>query len=105
MDADALPTATYSGDTRAFESLVRSQAGRLHRIASRVTGDGSLADDVLQEAFLRVLRVPAAARPSRAAAVSRSVSACIARTSAASASPPKRKTVARSVSSSSSRCR
>jgi RNA polymerase sigma-70 factor, ECF subfamily len=68
MDADALLAATYGGDLRAFEALVRSQAGRLHRIASRVTGDETLADDVTQETFLRVLRVPAAARPSRAAA-------------------------------------
>lgn len=68
MDADALLAATYRGDTRAFESLVRSQTSRLHRLASRVTGDENLADDVLQETFLRVLRVPAAARPSRAAA-------------------------------------
>ena len=68
MDADALLAATYRGDTNAFESLVRSQAGRLHRLAARVTGDGSLADDVLQEAFLRVLRVPPPARPSRRAA-------------------------------------
>ena len=68
MDADGLLTATYRGDLRAFEALVRSQAARLHHIAARVTGDRSLADDVLQETFLRVLRVPAAARPSRAAA-------------------------------------
>jgi RNA polymerase sigma-70 factor (ECF subfamily) len=69
MDADGLLAATYRGDLRAFEALVRSQAGRLHHIAARVTGDWSLADDVLQETFLRVLRVPAAARPSRAAAM------------------------------------
>ena len=67
MEADLLLAATYGGDTRAFESLVRSQAGRLHHIARRVTGDASLADDVLQETFLRILRVPPAARPSRAA--------------------------------------
>lgn len=68
MEADVLLTATYRGDARAFESLVRSQAGRLHRLAARVTGDGTLADDVLQETFLRILRVPPAARPSRGAA-------------------------------------
>src|SRR2546426_423423 len=68
MDADVLLAATYRGDLRAFEALVRSQAGRLHRLASRITGDEALADDVTQETFLRVLRVPAAARPARAAA-------------------------------------
>jgi DNA-directed RNA polymerase specialized sigma24 family protein len=65
MDADGLLAATYRGDLRSFEALVRSQAGRLHHIAARVTGDPSLADDVLQETFLRILRVPAAARPPR----------------------------------------
>jgi RNA polymerase sigma-70 factor (ECF subfamily) len=68
MDAELLLAATYRGDVRAFEALVRSQAGRLRRIAWRITGDAALADDVLQEAFLRILRVPAAARPSRGAA-------------------------------------
>jgi RNA polymerase sigma-70 factor (ECF subfamily) len=68
MEADALLAATYRGDTGAFESLVRSQAGRLHRLAARVTGDEILADDVVQETFLRVLRVPPAARPTRRAA-------------------------------------
>src|SRR6185503_9320168 len=68
MDVDLLLAATYRGDLRAFEALVRSQAGPLRRIASRITADESLADDVVQETFLRVLRVPEAARPSRAAA-------------------------------------
>lgn len=68
MSTDTLLTATFRGDGGAFEALVRSQAARLHRVAWRVTGDASLAEDVLQETFLRVLRVPAAARPARNAA-------------------------------------
>jgi RNA polymerase sigma-70 factor (ECF subfamily) len=68
MDVDALLAATHRGDLCAFEALVRSQAGRLRRIALQIARDESLADDVTQEAFLRALRVPAAARPSRAAA-------------------------------------
>jgi RNA polymerase sigma-70 factor (ECF subfamily) len=68
MDADLLLAATYRGDLRAFEALVHAQAGRLRRIAWRITGDETLADDVVQETFLRVLRVPPAGRPSRSAA-------------------------------------
>lgn len=67
MEADTLLAATYRGEPGAFEALVRSQAGRLHHVATRVAGDGSLADDILQETFLRILRVPPAARPSRGA--------------------------------------
>ncbi len=48
--------AVQAGDRSAFGALVRSQAARLYTIAFRVTRDGSLAEDVVQETFLRILK-------------------------------------------------
>ncbi len=50
-----LLVAIQSGDRRGFETLVRLQGKRLHAIAYKVTGDAALAEDVVQEAFLRIL--------------------------------------------------
>jgi RNA polymerase sigma-70 factor (ECF subfamily) len=45
-----------AGDLRAFESLVRGCQGDVWRFAYHLTRDASMADDVSQEAFLRVYR-------------------------------------------------
>jgi len=43
------------GDADAFESVVRQYAGRLLPIGRRVLGDQALAEDALQETFMKVL--------------------------------------------------
>jgi RNA polymerase sigma-70 factor (ECF subfamily) len=42
------------GDRRAFETLYRSVAPRLHGVALRFMGRRDLAEDVLQESFVRI---------------------------------------------------
>jgi RNA polymerase sigma-70 factor (ECF subfamily) len=62
-----LIAAASAGDKAAFAALVRSQAPRLYAIASRVTGDDALAEDVVQETFLKILRGPGSIRNPAAA--------------------------------------
>jgi RNA polymerase sigma-70 factor (ECF subfamily) len=45
-----------AGDLRAFEALVRAYQGDVWRFAYHLTRNASTADDVSQEAFLRVYR-------------------------------------------------
>lgn len=45
-----------AGDLRAFEALVRACQGDVWRFAYHLTRDATTADDVVQEAFLRVYR-------------------------------------------------
>jgi len=42
------------GDRRAFETLYRSVGPRLHGVALRFMGRADLAEDVLQESFVRI---------------------------------------------------
>lgn len=42
------------GDRRAFETLYRSAAPRLHGVALHFMGNKALAEDVLQESFVRI---------------------------------------------------
>lgn len=49
-----LLASTALGDRRAFETLYRSVSPRLHGIALRFMGRGDLAEDVLQESFVRI---------------------------------------------------
>src|SRR5262249_40171030 len=56
-----------AGRHEAFERLVEEQASRLYTIACRITHDAQLAEDVVQEAFLRVLDGRAALRKVEAA--------------------------------------
>ena len=51
---DALMRRVGAGDAGAFQSLVDVHAKRPHRIAWRMLGDASEAEDVAQEAFLRL---------------------------------------------------
>lgn len=52
----ALIRAASAGDLVAFERLVRDYQQHVWRFLRRLLGDGSLAEDVAQETFLRVYR-------------------------------------------------
>src|SRR5258708_20135623 len=54
--ANALVTAAKSGDTRAFEALVRRYRRRIFALALHITGSSSEADDIAQEVFLKAYR-------------------------------------------------
>ncbi len=55
MTAIATTTPT-AGDRAAFRSLVEHTAGDLFRLAARLLGNGADADEVLQDAYLKVFR-------------------------------------------------
>lgn len=42
------------GDQRAFQTLVRRHAGQAHRLARRILGSDALAEEIVQDALLRV---------------------------------------------------
>ena len=44
------------GDSHSFEQLVATHASRLLGLARRLVGDYDLAEDIVQEAFLRLHR-------------------------------------------------
>lgn len=44
------------GDTRAFEVLVRSYQADVWRLCLHITGNPAMADDVTQDAFVRIFR-------------------------------------------------
>ena len=48
--------AARSGDTRAFEAIVRRYQGDAWRLAFHLVRDESLADDATQDAFVRAYR-------------------------------------------------
>ena len=56
MDDDGLMRRAAGGDTLAFSALVRTYQARLVRFAVRLTGDSDLAQDAMQEAFVRLWR-------------------------------------------------
>jgi RNA polymerase sigma-70 factor (ECF subfamily) len=49
-------SSARSGDTAAFEVLVRAYQADVWRLCLHLTGDRGLADDVTQDAFIRVFR-------------------------------------------------
>jgi len=61
---EALMPAVAAGDLAALGQLVERHQGRVLRLAQRITGDSNLAEDVAQEAFLRVYGAAARYEPS-----------------------------------------
>ncbi len=51
---EELMLAYARGDSEAFEALFTRYKGRLFRLLCRLTGDSSLAEDLVQKLFLRV---------------------------------------------------
>lgn len=60
---EALMLATGRGDRAAFSVLVRRHLGRASAIAGRMLGNAAEAEEVVQEAFLRVWQKAPAWRP------------------------------------------
>jgi RNA polymerase sigma-70 factor (ECF subfamily) len=60
MTADAQQRAlvlrAQSGDREAFDALLRDLGPALLRYVARVTGDAAMADDVVQETFIAIVR-------------------------------------------------
>src|SRR5919204_6205126 len=56
MVSPELLAACRLGDRRAFEELVRLSHRRVYSLAYRLVGDRSDAEDVAQEAYLRIFR-------------------------------------------------
>jgi RNA polymerase sigma-70 factor, ECF subfamily len=56
MTERALVLRAQSGDRDAFDALLREIAPPLHRYVSRVTADAALADDVVQETLIAIVR-------------------------------------------------
>jgi RNA polymerase sigma-70 factor, ECF subfamily len=54
--ATALVDAAKSGDTRAFEALVKRYRKRIYALALHIVGHASEADDIAQEVFLKAYR-------------------------------------------------
>jgi RNA polymerase sigma-70 factor, ECF subfamily len=52
----ALVSAARDGDTRAFAQLVREHQGPVYRVALRMLGSASDAEDVAQETFVQAWR-------------------------------------------------
>lgn len=76
MDDDSLMRLAADGDAAAFGIIVRAHQVRLVRFAMRLTGDSDLAQDAVQETFLRLWRVRATYQPrNRRRAFSRQVAA------------------------------
>jgi len=55
-DEAALVAAAQAGDLDAFESLVRQHTQSVYAHAARFFGDASVAEDVVQEVFIKVYR-------------------------------------------------
>lgn len=64
-DAEWLARAA-AGDRAAFTALVQAHAARVRATAFRFLNDGEAAEDVVQEAFIRVYRAAAEFRPDAA---------------------------------------
>ena len=54
LDNAQLVAAHLAGDTRAFQELVSRYRGRLLNFVNRMIGDRERAEDLVQEAFMRV---------------------------------------------------
>jgi len=65
-DDAALMSAVARGDHSAFAELIRRHQGTAWRLACRFLGDRAEAEDIVQEAFLRILGAAARYRPDAA---------------------------------------
>ncbi|MES2097283.1 MAG: sigma-70 family RNA polymerase sigma factor [Pseudomonadota bacterium] len=65
-DDDAVMTRIAARDAVAFARVVEAQAGQLHRIAYRMIADAAEAEDVAQEALLRLWASAERWRPGQA---------------------------------------
>ncbi len=63
---DRLLAQAGRGDRQAFSRLADRHIDRAHRVALRMLGDGAEAEDVVQDAFLRVWQKAADWKPGRA---------------------------------------
>jgi RNA polymerase sigma factor (sigma-70 family) len=63
VDAEAALAAIVAGDTAALESLYRELSAPVFAVAFAITGDHALAEDVVQEAFVRVYTRARSYRP------------------------------------------
>lgn len=54
-DDQTLVAGVLAGHERSVEQLVRRHSPALHRLAAAILGDGSLADDVVQDTWLAAL--------------------------------------------------
>jgi len=60
---EALMSDVARGDSSAFEQLVSRHQGSVWNVAFRLLGDAHQAEDIAQEAFLRILRAAPRYRP------------------------------------------
>jgi RNA polymerase sigma-70 factor (ECF subfamily) len=56
MDEAALAAGVRAGDERAFETLIRSEGGRLLSVARRILGNEEDAREAVQDAFVSAFR-------------------------------------------------
>ena len=61
-DTERAQPATVTMDEQSFQTFFRQTAAPLRAYVVRVIGNAATADDIVQEAFLRLLRSPPAAR-------------------------------------------
>lgn len=69
VDLESLLHLIGQGDRRAFRNLYDRVAGRMFASARRILGDGDLAEDAVQEAFVRIWRSAAKFDPARGVAM------------------------------------
>lgn len=68
-DLETLLARIAEGDPRAFRQLYDQAAGRMLASARRILGDTALAEDAVQDAFLRIWRSAAKFDPARGVAL------------------------------------
>ncbi len=66
-DDQGLMARIVQGDQRAFAHLAQRHVGRIRRLARRMLGNGADADDVAQDALVRIWSHAGQWRPERAA--------------------------------------
>jgi RNA polymerase sigma-70 factor (ECF subfamily) len=64
-DDAALVEAVVRGDARALEHLYERHSRGVYSLALRLLSDGTAAEEVVQETFLKLWRQPSAYQPSR----------------------------------------